>query len=120
MGFCSRVELMSPLTSTLTLQEAHNGHCSTLAMPSTLRTSHHPAPMQPDSARAPGDDRTHHYARHVPLGGHRRQLSHHPALFHHGPPVGPLVLGLLPAPGVLSGDVYLVAGDDVIVTKAGT
>src|SRR5262249_1075713 len=35
MGFCSRVELMSPLTSTLTLQEAHNGHFSTLAMPST-------------------------------------------------------------------------------------
>src|SRR4030095_14408136 len=102
MGFCSRVELMSPLTSPPTLQEAHNGHCSTLAMPSPLLTSNHPAPMQPDSARAPGDDRTCHHARHVPLGGQRRQLSHHPALFRHGHPVGHLVLGLLPAPCVLS------------------
>src|SRR6266699_2938968 len=103
MGFCSRVELLSPLTSTLTLQEAHNGHFSTLAMSSTLRTGNHSAPMQPDSAHSPDDDRTHHHARHVPLGGQRRQLSHHPALFRHGPPVGPSVLGLLPAPGVLSG-----------------
>src|SRR5215831_17565072 len=103
MGFCSRVELMSPLTSTLTLQEAHNGHCSTLAMPSILRPGNHSAPMQPDSACASGDDRTHHHARHVPLGGQRRQLSHYPALFRHGPPVGPPVLGLLPAPCVQSG-----------------
>src|SRR5918911_4541183 len=103
MGFYSRVELLSPLTSTLTRQEAHNGHCSTLAMPSTLPTSNHPTPMQPDSACAPGDDRTHHHARHVPLGGHRRQLSHYPALFRHSPPVGDPVLGLLPAPSVLSG-----------------
>src|SRR5215471_14282952 len=103
MGFCSRVELMSFLTSTLTLQEAHNEHCSPLAMPATLRTGNHPAPMQSDRARAPSDDRTHHHARHVPLGGPRRQLSHHPTLFRHGPPVGPLVLGLLPAPWVLSG-----------------
>src|SRR5215468_1076313 len=102
MGFCSRVELMSPLTSTLTLQEAHNGHCSTLAMPSTLRPSKHPAPMQPDSACAPGHDRTRHHARHVPLGRQRRQLSHHPALFRHHHPVGPPVLGLLPALSVLS------------------
>src|SRR5262249_53077719 len=102
MGFCSRVELMSPLTSTLTLQEAHNGHCSTLAMPATLRTSHHSTPRQPDSAGAPSDDRTYHHARHVSLGGQRRQLSHHPALFRHGPPVGSPVLGLLPVPSVLS------------------
>src|SRR5262249_41598910 len=47
MGFCSRVELMSPLTSTLTLQEAHNGHFSTLAMPSTPCDSDNLPPMQP-------------------------------------------------------------------------
>src|SRR5262249_85556 len=102
MGFYSRVELLSPLTSTLTLQEAHHGHCSTRAMPATLRTGNHSTPMQPDRAGAPGDDRTYHYARHVSLGRQRRQLSHHPALFRHGPPVGPPVLGLLPVPSVLS------------------
>ena len=35
--------------------------------------------------------------------GTRRQLSHHPALFRHGHPVGHTLLGLLPAPSVLSG-----------------
>src|SRR5215813_652842 len=102
MGFYSRVEWMSPLTSPLTRQEAHNGHCSTLAMPSTLRIGNHSTPMRSDSACAPGDDRTYHHARHVSLGRQRRQLSHDPALFRHGPPLGAPVLGLLPAPSVLS------------------
>src|SRR5262249_54315545 len=102
MGFYSRVEVMSPLTSTLTPQESHHGHYSTLAMPSTLRTGNRSAPMRPDRACAPGDDRTYHQARHVSLGGQRRQLSHDPALFRHGPPLGDPVLGLLPAPSVLS------------------
>src|SRR5215471_5333054 len=102
MGFYSRVELMSFLTSTLTRQEAHNGHCSTLALFSTLRPGNHSTPMRSDSACLSGDDRTYHHARHVSLGGQRRQLSHDPALFRHSPPVGYPVLGLLPAPSVLS------------------
>src|SRR5215510_228146 len=95
MGFCSRVELMSPLTSSRTYKKPTMDIVALLQCLHPLLTSHHPAPMQSDSVRAPGDDRTYHHARHVPLGGHRRQLSHHPALFRHGHPVGhPVSLNL--------------------------
>src|SRR5215471_2610003 len=107
MGFCSRVELLSPLTSTLTLQEAHNGHGSTLAMPATLRTSRHSPPMQPHYVGHARDDGTGDDAGHLPLGWQRRQLPYCPALFLHRPPVGHAVLGVLPSacvppPGCLS------------------
>ena len=112
---------MSPLTSTLTLQEAHHGHCSTLAMPSTLRPSKHPAPMQPDSACAPGNDRTRHHARHVPLGRQRRRSYRTSQRFFATIiPWGILFWVFFRHYLYCPGDVYLVAGDDVIVTKAGT
>src|SRR5262245_54399750 len=100
MGFCSRVEWMSPLTSPLTLPEANNGHFSTVAMPSPLLTRNYPTPSQSDSARSPGDDRTHHDARPGPLGGPGRELPYGSTLFRHGATVGHAVLGVLPAPWI--------------------
>ena len=65
------------------------------------------------------DDWTHHHAGHLPLGRQRRQLSHRAALVLYRPPVGDALLVYFRHHLYCPADGYCVAGDEVIVTKAG-
>src|SRR5712691_4785142 len=88
-------------------------------MPATLCALDDPAPVEPDCWCAAGDDGPGHDAGHIALGRPRRQLSHRPALFLHGHSVGMLFWVFFRQYVHCPDDVYLAAGDEVVVTKAG-
>ena len=76
------------------------------------------APIESDHSGLAGHDGTHHDVGLSRWAG-RRELSHRPALVLHCPPVGDAVLGVLSSHVHCPSDVYFVAGDEVVATKAG-
>src|SRR5262245_10762200 len=65
---------------------AHAGHGSTSPRPPPPWHAAAPPPLVADTPCLAGDHWTQHDAGPRPLGWHRRQLSHRPALVLHHPP----------------------------------